>query len=177
MSDYRIVAKVKNNRILSLIEGAGFNSIAEFCRTNGLKYTAVSALVTMRQAPRSQSGWYKVTVDLATALHVEPEELFNDRQLKGGNAMTITRIVDDVSLEHATSIALPSPDKEVMDRLDVERLMGGMQPRDRRVIEMSFGLKGEGESTLREIGDEIGLSVERVRQLQARAIRLMRRHK
>jgi RNA polymerase primary sigma factor len=43
------------------------------------------------------------------------------------------------------------------------------------VLEMRFGLDGGGERTLQEVGDEMGFSRERARQLEVRALEQIRR--
>lgn len=178
--DYRIVAKIRNNRILSLIEAAGFQSPYAFCKARKLNYSAICELISMKASPRGRKGeWFKVTIDLATALRVQPDELFNARQLQGGNATTIiTRELDEAELSlESTSIEdrlLPSPDSAVTARVDVDRLMERLSPRERRVVELSYGLNGQGEASLREVGAEMGVGAERVRQILARAFRRMK---
>lgn len=49
-----------------------------------------------------------------------------------------------------------------------------LNPRDRRVIVDRFGLEGEGEKTLKEIGASMNLSRERVRQLEQLALQRLR---
>jgi RNA polymerase nonessential primary-like sigma factor len=46
---------------------------------------------------------------------------------------------------------------------------------DRMVIVQRFGLEGHDSKTLEEVGQEIGLTRERVRQIQLRALSKMRR--
>lgn len=50
-----------------------------------------------------------------------------------------------------------------------------LPPRERRVIEGRYGLNGRGEETLQQIGDELGVTAERVRTLQLSAMALLRR--
>ena len=177
--DYRIVAKVRNNRILSLIEAAGFSSTNAFCKARGLSMSGVCALIAMTDSPLNQRReWRKLAVDLATALGVQPEEMFNARQKMGGNATTIVREVSETELSlESTTIAdrlLPSPDAAVTAKVDVDRMLDCLSPRYRKVVEMHYGLNGQGEATLKEVGDEIGVSVERVRQMVAKAFRKIR---
>lgn len=177
--DYRIVAKIRNNRILTLIEAAGFQSAYAFCKARGLHYSVIAQLIAMKAAPKGRRGeWLKSTIDLATALRMQPEDLFNARQMRGGNTTTITREVDETELSlESTSIAdrlLASPDSAVTARVDVDRLMERLSPRQRRVVELSYGLNGQGEATLREVGDELGVGPERVRQILAVAVRRMK---
>jgi RNA polymerase primary sigma factor len=49
-----------------------------------------------------------------------------------------------------------------------------LSPREERVIRMRYGINGVGEHTLGEIGYIFNLSVERIRQIQARAERKLK---
>lgn len=57
------------------------------------------------------------------------------------------------------------------DRLHrMQDLLGNLDQRDRRILTMRFGLDSDEPRTLKEIGDMMGLSRERVRQIAAEAI-------
>lgn len=49
-----------------------------------------------------------------------------------------------------------------------------LNPRMRHVLELRFGLGGESPRTLEEVGSELGVTRERVRQLESRALRELR---
>jgi RNA polymerase primary sigma factor len=49
-----------------------------------------------------------------------------------------------------------------------------LAPRMQRVLVLRFGLDGEGARTLEDIGAELGVTRERVRQLESRALRELR---
>lgn len=53
----------------------------------------------------------------------------------------------------------------------LEEVLDTLPPRQRTVIEMRFGLDGGGKRTLEEIGQEFSLTRERIRQIQAKALR------
>ena len=60
-------------------------------------------------------------------------------------------------------------------RDSVEEVMAGLSPRERRVVELRFGLSDGRARTLAEVGDELQISRERVRQIESDALRKLRR--
>jgi RNA polymerase primary sigma factor len=70
--------------------------------------------------------------------------------------------------------AAVDPVEAVDDRLRHEALQLGLDhltPRNRRVLELRYGLDGRDPRTLDEIGREFGLTRERIRQIEAEALR------
>jgi len=59
---------------------------------------------------------------------------------------------------------------------EVDRVLDVLTEREQDIIRMFFGI-GESEKTLEEIGDTLGLTRERVRQIKERAIRRLRQSK
>jgi RNA polymerase primary sigma factor len=53
-------------------------------------------------------------------------------------------------------------------------LMENLRPRERRVLDLRFGLTGNGTHSLRQIGHLLRISKERVRQIQNRALEKLR---
>jgi RNA polymerase primary sigma factor len=56
----------------------------------------------------------------------------------------------------------------------LQQLLEVLTPRERRVIMLRFGLGGEGEHTLEEIGKQFALSRERIRQIEQVAMEKLR---
>ncbi len=59
-------------------------------------------------------------------------------------------------------------------RTGVGTLIGSLTPREQLILRLRYGLGGEEEHTLEQIGQSLGLSRERVRQLEARALKKLR---
>ena len=66
---------------------------------------------------------------------------------------------------------------EVEERLlseRIDRALKTLQERDAKVLKLYFGLEGGREHTLEEIGDILGVTRERIRQLRDRALKRLR---
>ena len=59
---------------------------------------------------------------------------------------------------------------------DVDKVLSTLEPREADIIRLRFGLEGHDPETLEEVGERIGITRERVRQLQEQAIRQLRRN-
>jgi RNA polymerase primary sigma factor len=71
----------------------------------------------------------------------------------------------------------PAPEEEATEtmlREQVRSVLHELPPREARVLRLRYGLSGERIHTLAEIGDKLNLSRERVRQIEARALRRLR---
>ena len=54
-------------------------------------------------------------------------------------------------------------------------MLGRLDERERRIIVSRFGINGAGEQTLEQLGRELGITKERVRQIEARAQEKLRK--
>jgi RNA polymerase primary sigma factor len=64
--------------------------------------------------------------------------------------------------------------QEADDLRQVMGLLGQMDQREAKVLRLRFGLDGEDPKTLKEIGDRLGLTRERVRQIETEALAKLR---
>jgi RNA polymerase primary sigma factor len=69
------------------------------------------------------------------------------------------------------------PDDTTANKLrgtELAEALRQLNPRMRRVLSLRFGLNGEATQTLEQVGQELGITRERVRQLESRALRELR---
>ncbi|HLB04748.1 MAG TPA: sigma-70 family RNA polymerase sigma factor [Gaiellaceae bacterium] len=67
----------------------------------------------------------------------------------------------------------PLPEEETEKRLQkeaLERALSSLPERDRRVLELRYGLRGEEPHTLEHIGKRLGITRERVRQIEVESL-------
>src|SRR5438552_4533436 len=55
-----------------------------------------------------------------------------------------------------------------------EQVLNTLTPREERIIKMRFGLEDGTEHTLEEVGQNFGVTRERIRQIEAKALRKLR---
>ena len=187
---YRIKITVKNNLLLTAIEQAGYKSAAEFARAIGLTEQEVSALVALRNAPINQDGEFSPNAKrIMEALGAAPSDLWTTEQLNMKlkrntkedffSAPTIQAILGGnvAQLEGSVYEESEKPE-EVLNKkelkAELEKVLGTLTPRETKVLQLRFGLDGCGEHTLEEIGDMLDIGKERVRQIEAKALRKMR---
>ena len=58
---------------------------------------------------------------------------------------------------------------------EIAGLLGNLAPREREVIELRFGIATEETMTLEEVGRKLGLSRERIRQIEKKAKKKLQR--
>jgi RNA polymerase primary sigma factor len=71
-----------------------------------------------------------------------------------------------------------SPEEEFIKKELVEKVIGlleNLDPREVKVLKKRFGLGGVQDCTLKQVGEEFGLTRERIRQIEKNAIRKLSR--
>jgi RNA polymerase primary sigma factor len=129
---------------------------------------------------------------LAQKLNREPTlpELAKEASIDETRVSELLELVDDtVSLETPVGdgesmygdliedVNSETPDESTSTRLRAKELahaLSQLNPRMRRVLALRFGLDGETPQTLEEVGLGLGITRERVRQLESRALRELR---
>ena len=73
--------------------------------------------------------------------------------------------------------ATPSPSQTVFEGLlhdKIEQVLSSLTPREQRILRLRFGLVNGKYYTLEEVGQKFGLTRERIRQIEGRALRRLR---
>jgi RNA polymerase sigma-32 factor len=122
---------------------------------------------------------------IAKELNVKPEEVVEmETRLSGHDIALDPTPVDDEEHSYAPIAWLTDSEDEpahILERKQSEqgrteglkRALGKLDPRSRRIIEARW-LKETNPATLQELADEYGVSAERIRQIESKAIKTMR---
>jgi len=105
--------------------------------------------------------------EMKSLFHREPISLDTPIGLDGD--ARLGDFVEDVSSPSPTMMATRELLKEQLDRA-----LDELTPREKRVIQLRFGLNDGHARTLDEVGQEFGLTRERIRQIEAKSLRKLR---
>jgi RNA polymerase primary sigma factor len=112
----------------------------------------------------------KIPVDQAERLdRISREPVSLETEIAGTDSKKLVDVLKDPTAgRHA--------DELDRDRLGdaLERTLDRLPSRERQILVWRYGLEGETEHTLEQIGQRLGLSRERVRQLESRALAVLR---
>jgi len=119
--------------------------------------------------------------ELADRMEVSVEEITNLLQVSDEN-ISLSAIIDE---EHDFRLSdkieqtvIPSADKVLVRqamRNQLRSALGELDEKEGRVIRLRFGLDGDEPRTLKEIGEMLNLSRERIRQIEVQALEKLRR--
>lgn len=176
---FRIVAKIKNNRLIRARLALGYATCADAARNMEVSLTTLCRYENLQENPWSASrgDWKDVAKKIAAAYAYHPGELWPDT-LRKVEARTLTLEVSTTPRAYLPE--LPEGRRPIKSlSAQVDESLASLSPRQREVIEARFGIghgakSGDESSTFEEIGSSLNLSRERVRQLELRALRHLR---
>lgn len=189
MSDYAVDIKIRNARIRRAIRDRGYKNVAQFCKAHGLHQYEVGALLNLKTPPMNILGqWRPAVIRMCDALMMAPDDLFSDAQrtvsLKS-NGKTIEMTEAQVRRIAGSGFEeikrLQAPEVEPDRQIESEELQAGITEalsilgeRYKVVLSARFGLDGNAPKTLDQIAEEHGVSRERIRQMEQRALLTIR---
>lgn len=155
----------------------------ENSRTVRIPHNHIGIISKVRKASealRQQLGRSPTIEELAEELDIKPEKILDAVQYKP-RAMSLDEPFGDEEdgslldvLPHEEETA---PDQELMEeslRIDIERALNELDPREAEVTRLYFGIGQESPQTLDQIAEQLDLSRERVRHIKDKALRELR---
>jgi RNA polymerase primary sigma factor len=117
------------------------------------------------------------SLEIAEILDMIPEEVKDALKTNGRTVSMdapISAEEDNSMYDILQSADTPSPDRNLINEslaYEIERALSTLSPRESKVLKLYFGLGMKHPYTLEEIGEELSLTRERVRQIKEKAIK------
>ncbi len=122
--------------------------------------------------------------ELAEAMEMEVEKIDHIMKIKQDIASLDAPVRDDE--EDSTLVQFiededtKSPEESATDQLlkeHVGQMLDILTPREQKILRMRFGLEDGRTHTLEEVGQEFGVTRERIRQIEAKALAKLRKNR
>ena len=158
-------------------------ALADQARTIRVPVHMVETINKMSKMQRKltlELGYEPSIPELAKALDMTEEKVMEIMQIAREPASLETPIgeEDDSNLgDFVADANVVTPEQNVesvMLREHIDTLLGDLKERERQVIVLRFGLEDGHPRTLEEVGKEFNVTRERIRQIEAKALRKLR---
>ena len=122
--------------------------------------------------------------EIAAEMRIETEKVRHLQRISQETVSLETPVGEDekdsILAEFIKDGKLVAPSIEAARTLLKERLkeiLVDLAPREQKILAMRFGLEAGITHTLEEVGNEFGVTRERIRQIEAKALKRIREHK
>ena len=158
-------------------------ALADQARTIRIPVHMVETINKMSKMQRKltlELGYEPSVTELAEALDMSEDKVMEIMQIAREPASLETPIgeEDDSNLgdfvADSNAVTPEGNVESVMLREHIDALLGDLKERERQVIVLRFGLEDGHPRTLEEVGKEFNVTRERIRQIEAKALRKLR---
>jgi RNA polymerase primary sigma factor len=134
---------------------------------------------TMSQL-QQELGREPTFVEISEAMEITPERVREIASILPQPISLETPVGDDQDamlgdfVEDQNAQLLEEAGARAVLRDQMEVVLSSLSPRERKVLDLRYGLESGRQHTLDEIGNELGVTRERIRQIEAKALRKLR---
>jgi len=143
----------------------------------------ISKYVKARRRLLQDLGREPLPEEIASEMGLSVKKVHHIRKISQGTVSLETPVGEDqedsVLAEFIKDEKIPTPTLSAARELLKERLkeiLDDLTPREQKILQMRFGLKDGITHTLEEVGREFGVTRERIRQIEAKALEKIREH-
>jgi RNA polymerase primary sigma factor len=165
------------------IRQAVARALADKARTIRMPVHVVEKLnkiVRSERKLRAELGREPLAFEIARDLELTPEEVEQIRRTAQSPVSLEKPVGDDEESEFGhfitdESVPLPEEAAEVTLRKEtLEKILSQLSQRERKVLELRYGLNGEHPRTLDEVGRTFNVTRERIRQIENQSLKKLR---
>ncbi|HUX81013.1 MAG TPA: sigma-70 family RNA polymerase sigma factor [Candidatus Paceibacterota bacterium] len=162
-------------------------ALADQSRTIRIPVHMVETIAKYKQVSRRLSqmlGRDPQAEEIAVEMGVEPEKIYQIEKINQ-DTLSLENPIGSDDDEKSTlgdfipDDKIPSPVQESSERIlseQVRQILDDLSPKERKILEMRHGLMDGVYHTLEEVGKEFGVTRERIRQIEAKALEKIRTH-
>ena len=162
-------------------------ALADQSRTIRIPVHMVETIAKYKQVSRRLAqalGRDPQPEEIAVEMGVEPEKIYQIEKINQ-DTLSLENPVGSDDDERSTlgdfipDDKIPSPVQESSERIlgeQVRQILSDLSPKERKILEMRHGLMDGIYHTLEEVGREFGVTRERIRQIEAKALEKIRTH-
>ncbi len=163
-------------------------ALADQSRTIRIPVHMVETIAKYKQISRRLSqmlGRDPQAEEIAIEMGVEPEKIYQIEKINQ-DTLSLENPVGSSDDDDRSTLGdfipddkIPSPVQESSERIlteQVRAILGDLSPKERKILEMRHGLMDGVYHTLEEVGREFGVTRERIRQIEAKALEKIRTH-
>src|SRR3989338_329187 len=164
-------------------------ALADQSRTIRIPVHMVETLNKYAQAERSlvqELGREPTAEEIAAEMGIEPSKVLQLQKISQETVSIDTAVGDegdeedsrlgDFIVDEQTTMPADSAGRQLL-REYVTSVLKDLDPREQKILKMRFGLEDGVTHTLEEVGKEFGVTRERIRQIEAKALERIKEHK
>ena len=161
-------------------------ALADQSRTIRIPVHMVETMAKYKQVARrlaQELGRDPMPEEIATEMDVEVEKIYQIEKISQDTISLELPIGDDDDRSRLSDFIsddkILSPDQEVAHRIladQMQEILDTLSEKERKILEMRHGLLDGTYHTLEEVGKEFGVTRERIRQIEAKALEKIRQH-
>lgn len=161
-------------------------ALADQSRTIRIPVHMVETMAKYKQVSRRLSqdlGRDPMPEEIATEMNVEVEKIYQIEKISQDTISLELPVGDDDDRSRLSDFIsddkIISPDQEVAHSIltdQITEILETLSDKERKILEMRHGLLDGTYHTLEEVGREFGVTRERIRQIEAKALEKIRQH-
>ena len=161
-------------------------ALADQSRTIRIPVHMVETMAKYKQVARRLAqdfGRDPMPEEIATEMDVDVEKIYQIEKISQDTISLELPIGDDDDRSRLSDFIaddkIISPDQEVAHRIlsdQMQEILASLSEKERKILEMRHGLLDGTYHTLEEVGKEFGVTRERIRQIEAKALEKIRQH-
>ncbi len=161
-------------------------ALADQSRTIRIPVHMVETMAKYKQVSRRLAqdfGRDPMPEEIATEMGIEVDKVYQIEKISQDTISLEMPIGDEDDRSRLSDFIaddkILSPDQEVAHRIladQVKEILDSLSEKERKILEMRHGLMDGTYHTLEEVGKEFGVTRERIRQIEAKALEKIRQH-